>query len=255
MRRRECFMETMFVLVPLAAAIIALSGAGRSAQRGNSPTLTFGEKLRLTVPVFKADNRPMAQIAVQMAFRYKLPMAIEHVDREAMQKPLNLKIIGQSVREVIAAVVDSVPGYSVDFSQGLVDIYSSAARADPSNPFNVKIPAYEVDGLDTHLADAELLCDIGRVLHGHSGCGGSVAGGQWGNRKITLHLENKRVYEILNAIVAQNGDALWTPIGASKMTSPLISGNFWYIFPLRPPFQGLVSERLAKLLRQQDAAQ
>ena len=67
-------------------------------------------------------------------------------------------------------------------------------------------------------------------------------------QKITLHLRNKRVYEILNAIVAQNGRALWTPIVPSKISSPLITGNYWYIYPLDPSFETSALEGLQRVV-------
>ena len=244
-------MRTTAVLWTIACLLIYLGtgaepllGQKETLQGGHKHTLGFNEKMRITVPEFQAAGRPMAEVAVSMAYRYKVPMAIEHVDRNALRKPLRLKIKDQSVRRIIAAVVAAVPGYRVDFSQGLVDIYSPAARTDPSNPLNTVISRYDVDGLDTHLADAELLCDIARQLRGRSGCGGSVAGGQWGNRKITLHLRDKRAYEILNAIIAQNGEALWIPMKRPKEGSPLIMGNLWYIYPLDRSFESSALGRL-----------
>lgn len=255
MREREWTSTIEYVLVVLlTVGVTALFGRTVRVQDSHQRASSFSEKLDAIIPDFEASGRPMAEIAVQMAYRYKLPAAIEHVDREALQKPLHLRLRGQTVRGLLAAIVASVPGYRIDFSQSLVDIYTTAARQDPSNPFNMPILHFDVDGLDTHLADAQLLCDIGRQLHGHSGCGGSVAGGQWGDRKITLHLENKRVYEILNAIVAQNGQALWAPIVQPQYGSQLLTGNFWYVYPLDPTFEGLAMEELQKLLlRHQEA--
>lgn len=232
----------------LSTVGVPLLGQGVTPQGSRNRALSFAGKMRIRVPEFQATGRPMAELAVSLAYKYKLPMAIEHVSRDSLRKPLTVKLKGQTVRQVLASVVGSVPGYRVDFSEGLVDIYSPSARNDPSNPFNTVISHYIVDGLDTHFADAQLLCDIARQLHGHSGCGGSIASGQWGNRKITLDLRNKRVYEILNAIVAQNGAALWTPIPEREGGSPSISGNFWYIYPLDRAFESSAIERLQALV-------
>ena len=251
MDRRERPRPGTLLLMLLVMGAVASAGGSEPCRGNHRRALSFAEKLQITVPQFETSGRPMADLAVQMAYSYKLPMAIEHVDREALRKPLHLKLEGQTVRQVLAAVVASVQGYRVDFQQGLVDIYSPAARSDPSNPLNTVINRYDVGGLDTHFADAQLLCDIGRQLHGHSGCGGSSASGQWEKRKITLHIRNKRVYEILNAIVAQNRGALWTPIAPPQVSSPLITGNFWYIYPLDSPFERSATGRLQELLPRQ----
>jgi hypothetical protein len=243
MRRRKVLTVVGLALIPLVIATLGAAGQGKPGQGRLPHARSFGEKLKAKVPKFDACDCSMAKLAVQMAYRYKLPMAIEHLDRNALRKPLHFKLKDQSVRQVIASIVGSVPEYRVDFSQGLVDIYSPAARSDASNPFNTLIRRYDVEGMDTHFADVELLCAMGRQANPHSGCGGSVAPGQWSDLKITLHLENKRVYEVLNAIVAQNGRAIWAPIPAPKMSSPLITTNFWYIYPLDPPFQRTVLDR------------
>lgn len=225
------------LLASFSAGAVSMAEYGEPPQHERRHVLSFNEKLHTIAPLFEVAGKPMADAAVHVAYKYRLPMAIEHVSRDALQEPLYVKLKDQSIRQVITAIVGMAPGYRVDFSHGLVDIYSPAARHDSSSPFNMVIHHFEVNGLDTHFAGAELLCDISRQLHGHSGCGGSIASGQWGDRKITLDLKDKRVYEILNAIVAQNGEALWTPVARPKVSSPLIAGNFWYIYPLDPSFE------------------
>lgn len=235
-------MVVGLALIPLAVAV-GSAGQGTNRPDRHPHALSFSEKIQGKVPKFDACGCSMAELAVHMAHRYKLPMAIEHLDQNALRKPLHLRMNDQTVRQVISSTVGSVPGYQVDFSQGLVDIYSTAARSDASNPFNMMIRKYDVEGLDTHFADTQLLCAIGQQINPNSAWGGSVASGQWGSLKITLHLENKRVYEILNAIVAQNGRAIWTPL-AQRLGPSRTMTNFWYIYPLDPPSQSAVLERI-----------
>lgn len=241
MRIRRVQSAVGLALVSLVIATVGLAGQVKKGQGGHPHARSYSEKLQASVPKFDARGCSMAELAVQMACRYKLPMAIEYLDHNALRKPLHLELKDQSVHQVIASIVGSLWEYRVDFSQGLVDIYSPSARSDASNPFNIVIRRYDVEGLDTHFADAELLCVMGRQANPHAGCGGSFAPAQWGSLKITLHLENKRVYEILNAIVAQNGRAIWTPLAQPVGRSRMMR-NFWYIYPLDPPFQRAVLE-------------
>ena len=221
-----------------------------SPPRGPEEAQTFEEKLKAGIPEFDAGRRPMADAVLALAYRYRLPLAVEHVTRDAVQKPLDLHIRRTSVRDIIAALAASVPGYRVELSHGLVDLYFPDARLEPLNPLNLVVGEYRVSGVDTHMADAMLLCGLGRQLDPTSGgCGGSIAGGQWGPLKITLEMRNAKVYEILDAIVAQNGQAVWTPIKLPKV--PELWGhslsNFWYIYPLDPPFEAVAAERLRSL--------
>ncbi|HEV2492416.1 MAG TPA: hypothetical protein VG204_05015 [Terriglobia bacterium] len=210
----------------------------------------LANKLQVRVASFDAANRPLAQLALALAYEYKLPMAFEHVDEDALRKPLGIRLRGSSLHDVVAAIVASLPEYRVDLSGGLVDIYTPAGRSDPSNLLNTVIESFDVTELDTHLADAELLCALARQLRPGSGCGGSVAGGQWGSLKITLHTQGTRVYEILNAIVAQNGGALWVPIPPPRKQSSVMM-NLWYIYPLDPAFESTALSRLRSTLPQQ----
>jgi hypothetical protein len=221
--------------VLFAASALLLAGQRDSMSDGGSSGSSFSAKLQTQIPEFDTSGTPLARVAIRLAYQHRLPMAFECVDQDALRKPLRLQLKAHSLRHVIVAVVASFPEFRVDFSQGIVDVYCPAARQDSSNPFNTLIPRYDVEGVDTHFADAQLLCAIS-ALHG-GGCGGSVAGGEWGSLTLTLHLANKRVYEILNAIVAQNGQALWVPIAPPAKPSPM-SMNFWYIYPLDPPFEG-----------------
>jgi hypothetical protein len=187
----------------------------------------------------------MTDVVLALAYEHQLPLALECVTRDAVQKPLELHARGQKLRDVIATLTASVPGCRVDLSHGLVDVYSPEARTDSSDLFNMVVPEYRVAGVDTDMADTMLLCTLGRRLYPRSaGCGGSTAGDQWGHVKITLEMRNAKVYQILNAIVAQNGRAVWTPMRTSKTPAEGNRGyltNFWNIYPLDPDFERAVA--------------
>jgi hypothetical protein len=233
--------------IPVLALVCGVDCLLRGRQENQARLVSlrgFPVSLERQVEQFDAGGRSLAEVAVDLAYSNSLPMAFEHADPEILQKPIHIKLERPTLRQILTAAVGSFPNYRVDFSQGLVDIYSTVARRDPTNPLNTLVPRYDVAGLDTHLADAQLLCAIPPI----QGCGGSVAGGQWGPLTITLHLRHKRVYEILNAIVAQNGHALWIPL--PWRTTSDIRMNFWYIYPLDPPFKRSVLDNLQKLLPQ-----
>jgi hypothetical protein len=174
-------------------------------------------------------------------------MSLEWATRDAVRRPLTFHLQGRSLRVLIHHIVQAVPGYSVGFSEDLVDVYYADARQDTLNPFNVTIGRYDVANVDVDSAGAELLCALGRQLDPHSqGCGESGAPGQWGGQKITLHLRSMKVYEILNAIVAQNGRAVWTPIANFGRLGPTPT-KFWYIYALDGPFESVALQHLESL--------
>lgn len=249
MRRKRSLLVVGFLFACLSTSGTTAAGGGQNP-RSRPRDLSFAEKLNLTVQEFDTGGSSMTEVALHLAYKYKLPMAIEYADHNALHKPLFLKLKNHSLAQVILAVVATLSHYDVDLSQGLVDIYSPDARRDKSNPLNTEIRRYDASSLDTRFAGAELFCDLIRQLRPHSGCGGSVAGGQWGNLKINLHLENKPVYEVLNAIIAQNGQALWIPVAQPAQDSS-ITRDFWYIYPLDPPFERSAIEQLQMLVPSQ----
>ena len=211
---------------------------------GESATASsFEQKLDRRVKQFDTEGRTLVASILDLAFAYELPTAIEYADREATTRPLNLDFRNKSVRWILQAIIEQVPGYSVSFSGGIVDVFAARGREDSSNLLNKVIKDFAVSQVDTHEADSQLFCAVGREL-GHN-CVEDIALGLWGPLKITLHLQNARVYEVLNAIVAKNGKAIWTVLVRPDRLSALQNGGIWYVCPLRQLFKAMVSWTLA----------
>jgi hypothetical protein len=168
---------------------------------------------------------------VDLAFTYQLPTAIEYADRDGTTRALNLQFRNESVREILKTTIQQFPEYGVSFSGGIVDVFAPKAREDSSNLLNKVIADFAVTQVDTHEADFQLFCVVSREV-GSQACGGSIAIGQWEPLKITLRLRKAKVYEVLNAIVAQNGKAIWTVMVRPEKLSKLQNGGIWYVYPL-----------------------
>ena len=106
---------------------------------------------------------------------------------------INLELHHESLRGILPAVVGQLPEYRVDFSGGVVHIYSPQARRDLPNLLNKSIKDYSVKNVDTRDADLQVLCALSSELDPASLCGGSIATGQWGPLRITLHLQSAKV--------------------------------------------------------------
>jgi hypothetical protein len=175
-------------------------------------------------------------------------MAVEFVDGDAT-RPLNVQFRNQSLRQILEGIIRQAPRYRVNFSQGLVDIFNPESRGDASNPFNAVIRDFAVTKQETRQADFRLFCALTRQIYSSKVCGGSLASGQWPSVEITLHLQDAKVYQILNAIVAQNGRAIWTlAVRLDQLSKPQPS-DLWYVYPLQQPFKSTVLERLVRIGR------
>jgi hypothetical protein len=206
------------------------------------------QKTNRAVERFSTSGRTLVATLVDLAYKFQLPMAVEYADRDATTRPLNLQFHNESVRGIIQTIIRQSPHYRVSFSEGLVDIFVPDSREDSSNLFNKVIKDFSLTETETREADFQLFCALSREVDSQV-CVGSLAVGQWEPVRITLQLKNAKVYEVLNAIVAQNGRAIWTVTASPEKLTNLQSGGIWYIYPLEQPFEATVLERLARMRR------
>lgn len=217
----------------------------RKVNLGPTVQSTLEQKLDQRIGGFDTAGCTFVGCVTELAYCYGLPTAIEYVDRDAAHRTLNIKFHDPSVREVLEALAQQTPEYRLSFSDGLVDVYSPRARADDSNVLNRVIRNYRVTEMETRDADFHLFCQLVTKLGG-GWCGGSLAIGQWEPTRISLHLQNAKAYEVINAIVAQNGSAIWTVTARPDRMSKIQDSGTWHVYPLEPAFQSIVVERLER---------
>jgi hypothetical protein len=240
------FIEKLVCVSALWLPILSAQSVARHKTKVQSPQVaSFEQKTNKLVSGFNTCGRTLVDSVIDLAYEYQVPVAIEYADGEATTRPINLEFHHKSLREMVDAIVKQDQQYRVSFSNGVVDIFSPRAREDRSNLLNKVLKDFSVTEMETREADFQLFCAVAQAA-GSQGCGGSLAVGQWEPFRITLHLRNARTYEILNAIVAQNGSAIWT-VTASNLASFPQSSGLWYIYPLQEPFKSVVSDRLVRM--------
>jgi hypothetical protein len=190
----------------------------------------------------------MMTTIINIAYAFQLPTGIEYVDREAITRPLYLEFHDQPIRAILSAIIAQFPAYHISFPGEVVLIDSPKSLQDPSNPFNKSIRDFSVAAADTQDASLTLVCELSKELGPQRFCGGSIATGQWGPLRINLQLQKARVYEILNAIVHENGDAIWIVMSPDSKLPQTKAGALWHIYPLRAPFQATVLDKLTNLV-------
>jgi hypothetical protein len=233
----------------LASGIVAATPGSRTKPGPQSTTARADQgKLDRRIPDFHTSGRTMMTTIIDMAYAFQFPTGIEYVDREATTRPLYLEFHDQSIRAILSAIIAEFPAYRVSFSGEVVQIDSPKSLEDPSNPFNKSIRDFSVAAADTQDANLTLVCELSKELGPQRFCGGSTATGQWGPRRITLHLQNAKVYEILDAIVHENGDAIWIVMAPDSKLPQTQAGALWHIYPLHAPFQATVLDKLTNIV-------
>jgi hypothetical protein len=212
----------------------------------NGP-VSFKDKLTKRIPSFETSGRTMVANIVDLSYQYELPLGLEYVDKDAVSRPIDLHFQNESIENIVVAITQQLPQYRVNFSDGLIDVFVPKERESSANLLNKKITEFNAAGLDTGMANQEVSCSLARAINPSTMCYSSVAIGQLGDNKITLHMRDAKVYELVNAIVAQNGKAMWTITAPAAALNGRKAGDLWHIFPLQEPFRNIVHDRLSRL--------
>ncbi len=226
--RRQYFLYLLTSVVLLVPARPACS-----QQRSGSEhiRLSFQEKLDTKIPKLDARERTLMDIVLSLAYKYELPIGIEYVDQNSVSRPLKIVLSNNSVRESLRDAVSKLPEYRVSFSNGIIQLYSNRARLDRSNLLNTVIKRVDLSGSDPVMVSANLFALLHRQIRPQGAIAFSAPLGQLGSQKVAIHLRNAKVYEILDRIVADLGDAIWVVRVPPARLSDL-NGTLWYIYPL-----------------------
>jgi hypothetical protein len=238
------FARTMSVGLHVAL-ILATGDAVRAAV---SQQAALGRALDAPVKNFILDRKPVIEGLFDLAYEYRLPLGIEYIDADLLRRPFKVELGNVSVRVAIESLVKHLPEYRVSFSDGLVDLYSPRARRNRSNILNMTMAHFQVSRVDALEASHRLWGEVFVRLHPGQGFAGHVPYGALApsDPRVTLNLENRKVYEILNAIVAADGEAMWLvqhpPRGLSYF-----EGNLWYVYNLNPAGKDFIIAPLREL--------
>lgn len=225
-------------------AAICIAGALLPVQacpqdRGQ-PRLPFEGRLGIRLNGYEVAGKPFLQAFLDLVYEYRLPAGLEYLDRDAVSKPLSVRLQNATVRDALSAIVAQLPEYRVTFSSGLVQVYSLRARAEPSSMFNVVIPNFSVNNVDPVQASFDVFGALSATLHPDWGYGGDFAP-LGGPKKITLHLQRAKVYEALDAIVAQQGETIWVVRVPPERLSTF-QGDLWHLYSLDPIWKHVALE-------------
>jgi hypothetical protein len=226
----------------------ACCGVVRSAQA----EFPLEEKLGTATDYVPQAIAPADQL-VEVAQRFKIPMAIEWVERPGTTTPDKASPARKrSVRELIEEIARVSPEQRVEVEGGLVRVYSPVAAVHPFNFLNIRLKSYDLKDGDLFAADDQLRWAIRFTLepekyrNGYGGGYGHGANAVFEIPKFTLSGSDLTIREVLNQIALTQGNALWVVTlksadldarepywkrkGADGGDRPVTSG--WRFFPL-----------------------
>jgi hypothetical protein len=209
------------------------------------------QRLNQTIPAYDSDKTSTLEQLIEVAQQFQIPMGIEWADapNETNVKPIHFHNI--SVKEIISRIANEKSGYRSIVSDGVVQVSKLELTNDPLNFLNVRFPNYAVEDDSLFEASYWLRVSIKRTLHPEVNIGGGLGGksAQEDFNKPTIHFSatDVTVREILNRLVAAQGNCLWVvhlnpallmegePFYAQVVSSPAGKGNSdfsWDFIPL-----------------------
>jgi hypothetical protein len=171
------------------------------------------EKLKVETDFLPAASRPVDQL-VEIARRFKIPMAIEWVETADNTESSNdLQAANRTVKSLIHLVIGS--GYVARIQNGLLHIYSPAVASHPFNFLNIRLNYFDVNHGDLFEAVDRLRWGIRFTLEPEDSRDcylssyGHGANDVFEIPKFSIHASNLTVRQALNRIAKAQGNALW----------------------------------------------
>jgi hypothetical protein len=183
----------------------------------SSPSIyaqTIKERLERQTDFVPQKSSPAEQL-IEVARRFKIPMAIEWLEQTREQSNPQLALKGRSVHDLIEAIVRQSPEHQLLIEDRILYVHPPAVVSHPFNFLNLRIPNYSVKDESLFGAEAALRTSINMKLYPElykNGYGGGYGGGYphafW-QKNITFSGRDLTIREILTGIAEESGIAFW----------------------------------------------
>ncbi len=223
----------------LWVCVLALFLLGSTFYSANAQSSSKSTKAKLATPITDYDNqqKPLIQTLLALARDHHLPMGIERVVREAIEKPITVKIKKGTLATILAECVKQLPTYTWSVQNETIQIWTGNENKQSSNLMNTKIPSFEISNGSLNDANFTLRSLLFNQVNAPPKSGSGVAGSYIGNtaltegKRITLKVKNVSVRSILNQLVSLHGEAVWIIRVEPERMSTLPSAGLWIMIP------------------------
>jgi len=188
-------------------------------------------KLNQRVKAFDSESPSTVGQLIDFAQRFGIPLGIEWLDdsRESVAPPIHVR--NTTAKRILQQIVQENAGNGFILSGGVVHVFSPRIVGDDRNFLNLRVPHFQVNNESLFGADFLLRVSIIEVLNPRSGgYGGGHGHGvprsdTFDIRNLSFSLHNAIVRQILNSIVARQGNALW--VVRIKPMQMMANGRFY----------------------------
>lgn len=219
--------------LPVFMFLLFASGMSNAVEQ--NPESKIRAKLKAPVRSFDNQNKPLIPTLLKIAADYHLPMGIEKVVKEAVEKPITVKLHQGTVAQLLDLAVAQLPGYSWASREGAIHIYGAEEMNQPSNLLNQILPYFTVKNETLDDANMKLRQMFFAAVENLGGAyvGSYIGTPGLGEKRISLTMRNSTVRSILNRLAALHGEAVWISIVNPERLSqkPLPRAGLWRFLP------------------------
>ena len=180
---------------------------------------------------FQLKGVGLTETLLKFADQQHLPIAVEYVDRDSMNRPIDVSLRNQTIAQALDSILSNGEGYVWRLRSGIVEIKNRHASKRGEAQLNSVIPAFDIPaGLRVDIACAALWSELQAALnprHQRRGYGGDFLGNSSTIKPATLR--NQTVRQILSYIVVNSRAHGWMVAGPPKCLGFTPYCGLWYV--------------------------
>jgi hypothetical protein len=195
-----------------------------------------GVRLERNVSDFHSEGIGLTETLMKFSHQEDVPIAIEYVDRSALDNPIKVSLRNTTIRQGLNAILFQSQDYRWRLHNGIVEITNRHVREGGEDLFRKVIPVFEIKEQTTAKMASVLLWQLLQMVLNPKikGFGGDIMGplGPPTLKPVTLH--NRTVEEILSYIVVHSGAEGWTAAGPPEYLARNPQSGLWNIIAQGP---------------------
>lgn len=214
----------------LLVLLFCLPSAGNAVECGCDRDI----RARLAQEVSNYSNAgvPLIPTLLSVADAYNLPMGIEQVTQEALERPVEVKLEHGTLSRLLDLCVEQLPGYSWAMRDEVVNVFGPQELTQASNLFNLVVPSFGIHDQTLNDADEKLRMTAHiEVDHPKGIVGSYLPSFPLEGVRMTFAARNVTVREILNCLVRLHGKSVWIARVPPEGLSGLPQAGLWKLLP------------------------
>ena len=192
-------------------ALVILEFMTGSAQSlGRAQTAQSASTFSKPVASFKVERLPLIDALLQLSQQEGIPLGIEYVDHDAVEKPLSLEMDETTVGEILEELLGQNKGYSWHVRESVLIVSHESIASGRENLLDRIVPQFSMPRCSVADASNLLQMDLEQELSPRiRGFAGEYNPGSRQSLVGPLKLFNVPVWRVLNRLVSANNKAAW----------------------------------------------